>query len=81
MVKNKISPISRGKPLVDIKAFVNEKAEEKPVIRKAIRDEKQARLTVNVPADTYKKLRAKALNEGTDVTKLVNQWVKGYLGE
>jgi predicted HicB family RNase H-like nuclease len=41
----------------------------------------QARLTVNVDKQLYRKLRAKALSEGTDVTKLVNEWIKHYLGE
>jgi hypothetical protein len=52
--------------------------QETPV-KKAKNTGKPARLTVNIDADQYKELRAKALQEGTSVTTLVNKWVAKYL--
>jgi len=38
-----------------------------------------ARLNANVDAAKYKKLQLMALQNGTDITTLVNGWIEAYL--
>ncbi len=44
-------------------------------------EEKQARLTVNVDAVVYKKLRMKAMEKNSDITGLVREWIDKYISE
>lgn len=43
--------------------------------------EPQKRLNANVAGSKYKRLLAKAIEDDTDVTALVNKWIDQYLTE
>lgn len=46
---------------------------------KAVTQEPTKRLNVNIPESRLKQFKVKAINEGTDMSALINQWVKDYL--
>ena len=42
---------------------------------------KQEKMTLLVPADLRREARAKAIREGTTVSKLVREWLRAYVLE
>lgn len=46
---------------------------------KAVTQEPIKRLNVNIPESRLKKFKVKAINEGTDMSALINQWIETYL--
>jgi hypothetical protein len=41
--------------------------------------EKQARITVEIPASLHRRFKSQAASEGHKIADLVRQWVEGYV--
>jgi predicted DNA binding CopG/RHH family protein len=43
--------------------------------------EKQARITVEIPASLHRRFKSQAASEGHKIADLVREWVEGYLAK
>jgi predicted DNA binding CopG/RHH family protein len=43
--------------------------------------EKQARITVEIPASLHRRFKSQAASEGCKIADLVREWVEGYLAK